>query len=203
MKRRPPDEILIDLPPPRRRRVLTEDERVLWESVAKQAKPLRKRTRVAKAEIVAAAEVAPSTVRSPAKRSRNESVAAPSQPAKVNRPPSAPPLAPLGRRERTHLSRGKIEIDARLDLHGMTQARAHRALLHFLQRANGDGLRFVLVVTGKGSTTGPESERGVLRRQVPEWLSLPEFRALVVGFEQAHISHGGTGALYVRVRRGR
>jgi DNA-nicking Smr family endonuclease len=60
-----------------------------------------------------------------------------------------------------------------------------------------------LVVTGKGNTKGPDSERGVLRRQVPEWLSLPEFRALVVGFEQAHIGHGGAGALYVRVRRAR
>ncbi|MBN8985788.1 MAG: DNA mismatch repair protein MutS, partial [Rhizobiales bacterium] len=111
MKRRPPDEILIDVPPPRRKRVLSTEERALWESVAKQAKPLRKRTRVAKAEIILTAEPAPLTVRSPAKRSRNESVAAPSQPAKVNRPPSPPPLAPLGRRERTHLSRGKIETD--------------------------------------------------------------------------------------------
>jgi DNA-nicking Smr family endonuclease len=203
MKRRPPVEILVDVPTPRRRRVLSEEERALWESVAKQAKPLRKRTRVTKAEIVPVAEAAPSMVRSPAKRLRNETVTPPSPPAKVNRPPPAPPLAPLGRRERTDLSRGRIEIDARLDLHGMTQARAHRALLHFLQRANGDGLRFVLVVTGKGSSVGSESERGVLRRQVPEWLSLPEFRALVVGFEQAHIGHGGAGALYVRVRRGR
>jgi DNA-nicking Smr family endonuclease len=114
-----------------------------------------------------------------------------------------PPLAILGRRERSQLSRGKTEIDARLDLHGMTQTRAHRALLHFLQRASGDGLRFVLVITGKGRTTGPESERGILRRQVPEWLSLPEFRTLVVGFEEAHIGHGGGGALYVRIRRAR
>jgi DNA-nicking Smr family endonuclease len=203
MKRRPPDEILIDAPPPRRKRVLSEEESVLWESVAKQAKPLRKRTRVTKAEIVVTAEPAPPAVRGSARRRSNESALPPSQPAKMDRPPAPPPLAPLGRRERTHLSRGRIEIDARLDLHGMTQARAHRALLHFLQRASGDGLRFVLVVTGKGSTMGPDSERGVLRRQVPEWLSLPEFRTLVVGFEQAHIGHGGAGALYVRVRRGR
>ena len=203
MKRRPPDEILIDVPPPRRKRVLSTEERALWESVAKQAKPLHKRTRATKIEAAPAAEVTPPTVQSTAKRLRNESVTPPSQPAKVNRPPPAPPLAPLGRRERTHLSRGRIEIDARLDLHGMTQARAHRALLHFLQRACGDGLRFVLVVTGKGSSVGPDSERGVLRRQVPEWLSLPEFRTLVVGFEQAHIGHGGAGALYVRVRRAR
>lgn len=203
MKRRPPDEILIDISPPRRKRVLSEEERALWESVAKQAKPLRKRTRVTKAEIVLTTEPTLPATRGPAKRLSNESAPQSSQPAKVNRPPSPPPLAPLGRRERTHLSRGRIEIDARLDLHGMTQARAHRALLHFLQRASGDGLRFVLVVTGKGSSVGQESERGVLRRQVPEWLGLPEFRELVVGFEQAHIGHGGAGALYVRVRRGR
>jgi DNA-nicking Smr family endonuclease len=60
----------------------------------------------------------------------------------------------------------------------------------------------VLVITGKGKM-GAESERGVLRRQVPQWLSLPEFRSLVVGFEEAHIGHGGEGALYVRVRRAR
>ena len=115
---------------------------------------------------------------------------------------SAPPLAPLGRRERSQLSRGRKEIDARLDLHGMTQTRAHRALSGFLQRAHSDGLTFVLVITGKGKM-GAESERGVLRRQVPQWLSLPEFRSLVVGFEEAHIGHGGEGALYVRIRRSR
>lgn len=203
MKRRPPDEILIDMPPPRRKRVLSEEERALWESVAKQAKPLRKRARVAKAEIVPATEPTPLSVHGSTRHLRSKSIASPGQPATINRPPSPPPLAPLGRRERTHLSRGRIEIDARLDLHGMTQERAHRALLLFLQRASGDGLRFVLVVTGKGSTMGPDAERGVLRRQVPEWLSLPEFRTLVVGFEQAHLGHGGAGALYVRVRRGR
>jgi hypothetical protein len=72
----------------------------------------------------------------------------------------------------------------------------------FLQRAHSEGLTFVLVITGKGRM-GAESERGVLRRQVPQWLSLPEFRSLVVGFEEAHIGHGGEGALYVRIRRSR
>jgi DNA-nicking Smr family endonuclease len=117
-------------------------------------------------------------------------------------PPATPQLAPLGRRERARLSRGRSEIEARLDLHGMTQTRAHRALLGFLQRAHRDGLTFVLVITGKGKV-GAEAERGVLRRQVPQWLGLPEFRSLIVGFEQAHIGHGGEGALYVRVRRAR
>jgi DNA-nicking Smr family endonuclease len=60
----------------------------------------------------------------------------------------------------------------------------------------------VLVITGKGKI-GAESERGVLRRQVPEWLRQPEFRTFVVGFEEAHVGHGGAGALYVRIRRSR
>ena len=129
--------------------------------------------------------------------------ARPPSPVKIPQPPKpqAPPLAPIGRRERAQLSRGKKEIDARIDLHGMTQIRAHRALFGFLQRAHHEGLTFVLVITGKGKVVARRSERGVLRRQVPQWLALPEFRTLVVGFEEAHIGHGGEGALYVRVRR--
>jgi len=85
----------------------------------------------------------------------------------------------------------------------MTQVRAHHALLGFLQRAHSGGMTFVLVITGKGKVGSAEQERGVLRRQVPHWLGQPEFRALVVGFEEAHVGHGGEGALYVRVRRAR
>jgi len=182
------------LAPPRRKRSLSEEERALWESVAKQTKPLRKRHRAAKPPGLPDAET-PAAAR-PAAAPR------PPQPVKIPSPPKpeAPPLAPIGRRERSQLSRGRKEIDARLDLHGMTQTRAHRALSAFLQRAQGDGLTFVLIITGKGKM-GAESERGVLRRQVPQWLGLPEFRSLVVGFEEAHIGHGGEGALYVRIRR--
>jgi DNA-nicking Smr family endonuclease len=121
----------------------------------------------------------------------------------VTAPAAPPPLAPIGRRERSQLSRGRKDIDARLDLHGMTQTRAHRALLNFLHHAHANGMTFVLVITGKGRTTGAESQRGILRRHVPQWLGLPEFRHLIVGFEEAHIGHGGEGALYVRVRRSR
>ena len=182
------------LAPPRRKRSLSEEERALWESVAKQTKPLRKRHRAAKPP--ALPDAAPPAAARPAAAPR------PPQPVKIPSPPKpeAPPLAPIGRRERSQLSRGRKEIDARLDLHGMTQTRAHRALSAFLQRAQGDGLTFVLIITGKGKM-GAESERGVLRRQVPQWLGLPEFRSLVVGFEEAHIGHGGEGALYVRIRR--
>jgi DNA-nicking Smr family endonuclease len=198
MKRRPSTSIPELTPPPRRKRGLSEEERALWESVAKQVKPLRKRHRAVKpptAAPEAEAAVIPKTA----------AAARPPAPPRILPParPEPPPLAPIGRRERSQLSRGRKEIDARLDLHGMTQTRAHRVLLTFLQRAHSDGLSFVLVITGKGKISGAESERGVLRRQVPQWLSLPEFRSMVVGFEEAHIGHGGEGALYVRVRRSR
>jgi DNA-nicking Smr family endonuclease len=197
MKRPPP---IPELPASaRRKRALSDEERALWESVAKQTKPLRKKIRAAKLHAASPDAETPAAVKSVAATPR------PLPPATMARAPkpAAPPLAPLGRRERSQLSRGRKEIDARLDLHGMTQIRAHRALAGFLQRAHSDGLTFVLVITGKGRATGSESERGVLRRQVPQWLSLPEFRTLVVGFEEAHIGHGGEGALYVRIRRSR
>ena len=165
---------------------MSEEERALWDSVARQIKPLRQKPRAAKAAAdLPPAEMPAATKSIPPAKSLPRA-ATPRAPK-----PEAPPLAPLGRRERSQLSRGRKEIDARLDLHGMTQTRAHS-----------DGLTFVLIITGKGKM-GAESERGVLRRQVPQWLSLPEFRSLVVGFEEAHIGHGGEGALYVRIRRSR
>ena len=185
-----------ELPVSPRRQGLSEEERVLWESVARQVKPLRKKARVGK---TAAALVADPPMSKPVPSPRPVPLAQAPKPSK----PAMPPLAPLGRRERSKLSRGRSEIDARLDLHGMTQSRAHRVLLGFLQRAHHEGHTFVLVITGKGKVGGGEVERGVLRRQVPQWLSAPEFRPLVVGFEEAHIGHGGEGALYVRIRRSR
>ena len=196
MKRRPSNSIPEIPMPPRRKRGLSEEDRALWESVAKQVKPLRKRPRVVKPQAAS-----PESEADAASRPVTSSKAMPSPRIIPASRPEPPPLAPIGRRERSQLSRGRKEIDARLDLHGMTQIRAHRVLLTFLQRAHSDGLTFVLVITGKGKVGGAEAERGVLRRQVPQWLSLPEFRSLVVGFEEAHVGHGGEGALYVRVRR--
>ena len=85
----------------------------------------------------------------------------------------------------------------------MTQKQAHAALLHFLTQAQAQDAKLALVVTGKGigGAVGAASERGVLRRQVPLWLSLPESRRLIVSFQQAHASQGGEGALYLRLRR--
>lgn len=195
MKRSSRPPVLEPRPSPRRR-ALSEDERELWDLVARHVKPLRKH-RAAKAHAAPRPE---SSAAVPAVRPASPPRPATAVPAPRVTKPSVPPLAPLGKRERTKLSRGRSEIEARLDLHGMTQMRAHRALAGFLHRAHDDGLTFVLVITGKGRSGG---ESGVLRRQVPEWLSLPEFRAFVVGFEQAAIGHGGEGALYVRIRRPR
>src|SRR4029077_16956350 len=109
---------------------------------------------------------------------------------------------PLDRGLKQRLARGSEPIEARIDLHGRTQDEAHAMLLRFLRRAQDEGVRFALVITGKGARARDEwSERGVLKRQVPLWLKLPEFRVYVVGFEPAHVGHGGEGALYVRIKK--
>jgi DNA-nicking Smr family endonuclease len=109
----------------------------------------------------------------------------------------------LERQAKLGLRRGRLAIDARIDLHGMVQAEAHAALTGFLLRARAAGHAYVLVVTGKGGAGAADAfaERGVLRRSVPHWLRGPELRGIVLGFEEAARHHGGTGALYVRLRR--
>jgi DNA-nicking Smr family endonuclease len=126
-----------------------------------------------------------------------------------------PPLAAFDRRTEQKLQRGKLEIDARIDLHGSGLEVARVRLHDFIVRQRFSGARLVLVITGKGASpfTGhtlhgrehyhaPERE-GKLRRHVPGWLAEPEFRYHVVGFQPAHPRHGGGGALYVRLRRNR
>ncbi len=187
-----------------RRRLLSQDERVLWTTVTQSIKPLRAETLVSPAPEQASEP--PPVPRVPAaKRTAKPRIqAAPAEPR-----PAQAALAPLGRRMRARVARGREAIDARLDLHGLTQAQAHARLLHFLREAGARDARLVLVITGKGSSNvgarnlngRGDGERGVLKRQVPLWFGQPEFRSLVVGFEQAHIAHGGEGALYVRIRR--
>ena len=125
-------------------------------------------------------------------------------PAPLRKKPALPPLAPLERKIRVALRRGGRNVDGVIDLHGLRQAEAHGALLAFLRRSRDAGHGLVLVVTGKGG--GDEAlfnERGILRRVVPHWLRLPEFRTLVLGIDEAGRQHGGAGALYVRLRRRR
>ena len=113
-----------------------------------------------------------------------------------------PPLAPLERRLRQNLARGRAAPDAAIDLHGMRRQEAFAALREFLARAQIEGARIVLVVTGKGARPGSEEATpGILRKSVPNWLRGAEYRSIVLGFEEASRPHGGAGALYVRLRR--
>jgi DNA-nicking Smr family endonuclease len=185
--------------PPGRRRILSGDEASLWEAVARSIKPLRQpRPRLEpKVNTVVAerpAEKKPLRIMVEELFVGVGALPPPQQ--------SKPALSPIDRRTKQKLRRGREQIDARLDLHGMTQDQAHYALSRFLRNAQSDGMKFVIVVTGKGLRGASGSERGVLRREVPRWLGMPEFRDVVVGFEVASIAHGGEGALYVRVRRG-
>jgi len=107
----------------------------------------------------------------------------------------------LERRDKTNLRRGRVTIEGRLDLHGMTQTEAHRRLHAFLARARDDGRRTVLIITGKGSRL--EGGEGVLRRAVPRWLNEPPVRDWIKGFSYAARQHGGEGALYVLLKRRR
>jgi DNA-nicking Smr family endonuclease len=115
-------------------------------------------------------------------------------------PKKPPALATMDRRARSRLSRGVTTIDRRIDLHGLTQIAAEVRLKRFLRAAQEDGAKVVLVITGKGNES---EERGVLRRMAPHWLGSPDMRDIVVGFEEAARGHGGSGALYVRIRRAR
>jgi DNA-nicking Smr family endonuclease len=122
------------------------------------------------------------------------------------KPVRAAPIVGIDRRMRTRLSRGSLDVDARLDLHGLTQSLAHQRLRRFLEEAQANGSKLVLIITGKGKPAddvGLSEERGVLRRAVPGWLSGTEFRHLVASFDEAGRRHGGGGALYVRLRKKR
>jgi DNA-nicking Smr family endonuclease len=112
-----------------------------------------------------------------------------------------PTLAPIERRLRQKLSRGRMTPDAEIDLHGMRQREAFLALRAFLLRGQSVGARLVLVVTGKGNRAPDDFRPGILRKCVPNWLCGAEYHAIVAGFEEAARPHGGSGALYVRLRR--
>jgi DNA-nicking Smr family endonuclease len=168
---------------------LKEEDRVLWSLVARTAKPLK--------GTIAVAVPAPIL----------EVKAAPVEPARNVPVPAAAPKAKTMRVSHVldeptldKLSKGRLPIEGRVDLHGLTQDKAYTLLFSFLQRAHAGGIRYVLVITGKGSSSGGD---GVLRRSVPAWLSTPAFRMLVSSHDHAARQHGGAGALYVRLRRTR
>jgi DNA-nicking Smr family endonuclease len=179
---------------PRRPRSLSAEERRLWAQVARGITPMQ--GRVLPAE--------PDNEASTAAVAKAEPGRPPPERAPVKAAPAMPPLAPLERKTLLALRRGSRAVDAVIDLHGMRQSEAHDALLRFLSRAQAAGHSVILVITGKGgagSGDGLFEERGVLRRMVPHWLRLPDLRSIVLGFEEASPQHGGSGAIYVRVRR--
>jgi len=201
--------------PPRRKRdrEATPEERRLWERAMGEAKPLSHAPPRAEPG-GPAAETA-----KPPPRARAPAAAPPSRPPSrpLSRPSSGDQSAPaqslsgLDKRSAQRLRRGQLAIEAELDLHRHTLAQAHRALVRFIAGAQAGGKRCVLIITGKGGASEPprgeapwgEPPTGVLRREVPRWLSEPATRARVVAWAPARPQHGGEGALYVLLRRRR
>lgn len=171
-------------------RDLTSEERILWNLVAKSTKPLRGKV-VPVAALPEMVDAAPEPGSTTAPTKPPPAQAAP-KPAARNQ------IHHLDRTTQQKLSKGKLVLEARIDLHGLRQDEAYGLLLSFLQRAYLSGVRYVLVITGKGSSSASD---GVLKRVVPSWFATPPFRGLVSGYEDASRNHGGGGALYVRLRR--
>jgi DNA-nicking Smr family endonuclease len=179
------------------RRQPSEEERALWLKATETVEPARRRK-------PAPTPAAPEPVTAPAPKVQPQP-----------RPKPAPPPAPLpkltssstpglDKRTAERLKRGQLAIEARLDLHGMTQEEAHRALTRFIAAGHRSGRRAVLVITGKGvRLDGEQREAGVLRRMVPRWLNEAPTRGLVLAFSAARAKDGGGGALYVLLRRQR
>lgn len=175
---------------------LNPEDRILWAKVARSTRPMPGRMEDLVAfeqefEPVAKEEPAP-LLR--ASIDQTEDV----QNSALNRTTPVRHHHPLERPVKRKLSRGHLALEARIDLHGLIQSEAHGMLLDFLIRAHERGLRHVLVITGKGSSLGSE---GALKRAVPLWFSLPEFRFLISSYEPAARQHGGEGAMYVRLSR--
>lgn len=204
------------------RRHLDDDEAADWDYTASTIKPLKR----AKARVHAALESGAGDVEAaprPRLKPDLKTAAGPPAHAPAQKPPAlspsaaskktAPPIADFDRKKAKKIRSGQVEIDARIDLHGMRQAEAHAALRAFLHRCQNRDARWVLIITGKGKITRPDEDapfdmtvdrdRGVLKRNVPRWLVEPDLRGLVVSYTTAAIAHGGDGALYVHLRKKR
>lgn len=180
----------------RRSRNVTPEERALWHHMVRDAAPLH----------------AQPVLESPVSQPPAQASAPTTEPSPPLPPPALPPLPrlrvsvsqrldpsgpiDLDRRTWLKLRRGNYPIDARLDLHGLTQAEAHARLGAFLGGAQARGNRCVLVITGRALGRG-----GTLRTMTPRWLDEAPNRARVLAFAQAQLHHGGDGALYVLLRR--
>ncbi|PDT36721.1 DNA mismatch repair protein MutS [Rhizobium sp. M10] len=179
-------------------RKLSADERILWGKVARSTRPMPGKAGELSeldtflAETEAAAEREKAEKQLPASFTPDQ----PATPSASKRPAGV--HHPLEKPVKRKIAKGRLALEARIDLHGLVQSEAHVILLDFLIRAHERGMRHVLVITGKGSSMG---SAGALKRAVPLWFSKPEFRYLISSYEQAAQHHGGEGALYIRLAR--
>lgn len=177
---------------------LSAEDRILWGRVAKSTRPMA--GRMADMEAFEAALAAEAESKEKARAAKAGTAPVPTDPQNVPTPAKQPSGRhhQLERPVKRKIAKGRLALEARIDLHGLIQSEAHGMLLDFLLRAHGRGLRHVLVITGKGSSMGSE---GALKRAVPLWFSKPEFRFLISSYETAAQHHGGDGALYIRLSR--
>lgn len=192
------------------RRRVTPEEMQLWQKVARSAEKMERRaepqnTLMSKPqpkEERPKPELSPFEVGQATNGTRAKHDTLPGLPERLSHQPLR-----MDKKTNTKLKRGKVEPEARIDLHGMTLAKAHPVLTGFILRAHAQGKRLVLVITGKGKNTdqgGPIPVRhGVLRHAVPDWLHMAPLGGLVLQITQAHARHGGGGAYYVYLRRNR
>ncbi|MES1991934.1 MAG: Smr/MutS family protein [Pseudomonadota bacterium] len=204
----------------RKSRTLSADERQLWRKVVSDARSLSGGQIVVDLEqpdtSVGLSVDEPSRIVSrpkpllsvPRARRNTELLATHLAPSET-----PPPLNSLDRRTAQRLSRGQIEADARIDLHGLRQDEAEAALYRFISRSRQEGARCVLVITGKGESQfarhtlhsvrfqATSDHSGILRSALPKWLDSARFRTEVTGFQPAHPRHGGGGAFYVWLRK--
>jgi DNA-nicking Smr family endonuclease len=177
----------------------------LWEDVTRGVKPLHKSGARKRPQAKAQSETP-----GPVAGSERPGKTVPRAPAPRLDPP---PLTGLDRRSERRMTRGQVEIENRIDLHGTGVERSRERLLSFLAASRARGLRLVLVITGKGASPftrhtlhgadhfhAPERQ-GRLRRLVPDWFHEGVFREHIAGFQPAHPRHGGGGAFYVRLRK--
>ncbi|WP_417518698.1 Smr/MutS family protein [Minwuia sp.] len=208
-----------------RNRGLSDDDRKLWSMITKQVAPLKSTEERMKAQARKAALEAARTVAAKPKPGTKAS-ARPKNPARPARLLPVPPVMPdraapaaerrgrvagVDRRTSEKLRKGQYPVDARLDLHGMTQHQAHDALRLFVRQCHAAGKRCLLVITGKGSRQrarddGPyvnAEPPGVLKRNVPLWLKDRDLAPLVLSTAAATPGHGGSGAMYILLKRQR
>ncbi len=196
--------------------VLSDEDLSLWQHTTRTMRPLHGgKKRVAPVSFDEARYQPHVSTDSRHQKAQPSEPAAPSMPAarrSHGHTEMSPGLAQFDARKARKIKAGRIEIQARLDLHGMRQSEAHGALHAFLLRSHARRLKWVLVITGKGTfardgnSLGPMGadwsapQRGVLRHNVPKWLAEPQLRSVVVSFTTAAIHHGGEGALYIQLR---